>query len=167
MLAVTVRGICGLRFVQDDNREVLIDELKSHWPGAVFRNAPHRTRPLGQRIFQLSENAPPAALHLHVRGTNFQIKVWEALLKIPPATAVAYSDLARMLGRPDAARAVGNAVGRNPVAFLIPCHRVIRKGGDFGYYGEGPARKKAILAWEASRRRAAARTDTGVAASRP
>jgi AraC family transcriptional regulator of adaptative response/methylated-DNA-[protein]-cysteine methyltransferase len=162
LLAVTERGICGLRFVQEDNREALIDGLKGQWPGAVFNRAPDRTRPLSERIFQLSANDPPPALHLLVRGTNFQIKVWEALLKIPPATVVSYSGLARLLGRPDAARAVGNAVGRNPVAFLIPCHRVIRKGGDFGYYGEGPVRKKAILAWEASRRRTAGRTDVGV-----
>ncbi len=89
---------------------------------------------------------------MFVPGTAFQIKVWEALLRIPLGKAVAYEDIARYIGLPRAARAVGNAVGANPVPFLIPCHRVIPKGGGFGNYGEGPLRKMAILGWEAARR---------------
>jgi AraC family transcriptional regulator of adaptative response/methylated-DNA-[protein]-cysteine methyltransferase len=85
-------------------------------------------------------------------GTNFQIKVWEALLRIPPGAVISYEDLARRVGKPSAARAVGSAVGRNPISFLIPCHRAIRKMGITGDYHWGAARKKAILAWEAARR---------------
>ena len=83
-----------------------------------------------------------------IKGTNFQIKVWEALLKIPMGNVVAYEEIAKFIGRPKAVRAVGSAVAKNPVSFLIPCHRVIRKYGDFGNYQGGSARKKAILAWE-------------------
>lgn len=90
-------------------------------------------------------------LHLHVKGTNFQIQVWEALLRIPLGKAVTYTDIAQHIGVPQAARAVGNAVGRNPVSFLIPCHRVIRKTGRFGHYGGGPTRKKAMLGGESAR----------------
>jgi len=85
-----------------------------------------------------------------VRGTNFQIQVWQALLRIPLGAAVSYEELARFVGLPGGARAVGNAVGDNPIPFLIPCHRVIRKMGEFGNYGEGPLRKKVILGWEAA-----------------
>jgi len=88
---------------------------------------------------------------LLLMGTNFQIKVWEALLRVPPGAVVSYEDLARRLGKPSATRAVGSAVGRNPISFLIPCHRAIRKMGITGDYHWGAARKKAILAWEAAR----------------
>ena len=87
-------------------------------------------------------------LALHLRGTNFQLKVWEALLRIPEGALVSYDELAAWIGEPGAARAVGNAVGRNPIPLLIPCHRVIRKSGDFGGYRWGLPRKKAILGWE-------------------
>jgi AraC family transcriptional regulator of adaptative response/methylated-DNA-[protein]-cysteine methyltransferase len=115
----------------------------------MLQHEPDETLLLQQRVFDFSCDQPPAPVHLYVQGTNFQIKVWEALLKIPLGRAVAYEDIARHIGMPRAARAVGNAVGRNPIPFLIPCHRVIRKVGDFGNYGEGPARKKAMLGWEA------------------
>ena len=93
---------------------------------------------------------PPGPLHLYVQGTNFQIKVWEALIQIPLGEAVSYERIARKVGDPKASRAVGGAVGENLIPFLIPCHRVLRKNGEFGNYGEGPLRKKAILAWEAA-----------------
>jgi AraC family transcriptional regulator of adaptative response/methylated-DNA-[protein]-cysteine methyltransferase len=85
-----------------------------------------------------------------VKGTNFQVKVWEALVRIPPGCAASYEEIASRIGARKAVRAVGSAIARNPVAFLIPCHRVIRKTGAFGEYGWGPARKKAMLAWEAA-----------------
>jgi AraC family transcriptional regulator of adaptative response/methylated-DNA-[protein]-cysteine methyltransferase len=85
-----------------------------------------------------------------IAGTNFQIKVWEALLRIPVGTVVTYEEIAICIGLPKAVRAVGSAVGKNPVSFVIPCHRVVRKTADFGNYGGGPARKKAMLAWESS-----------------
>ena len=150
LLAVTDRGICALRFVQPgDHPDQLVAWLRFHWPQATMQRSQTRTRRLHEQVFTFTPDREPAPVHLYVQGTNFQIKVWEALLKIPLGKAVSYEDIARHIGMPRAARAVGNAVGRNPIPFLIPCHRVIRKMGDFGNYGEGPARKKAMLGWEA------------------
>jgi AraC family transcriptional regulator, regulatory protein of adaptative response / methylated-DNA-[protein]-cysteine methyltransferase len=150
MIALTDRGICALRFVREAGGEALVSGLRAGWPRAVILEDTQGTRGTAERIFSFPPGHTPAPLHIFVRGTNFQIKVWEALLRIPVGRAVTYEDLARHIGMPGASRAVGNAVGANPIPFLIPCHRVIRKAGDFGNYGEGPARKKAILAWEAS-----------------
>jgi AraC family transcriptional regulator of adaptative response/methylated-DNA-[protein]-cysteine methyltransferase len=151
LLAITERGICGLRFVRNGDRKELVDELKKKWPNANVSCNPDETRPLVKKIFDFSVENNSAPLCLYIKGTNFQIKVWEALLKISLGKAVSYEDVALHIGMPKAARAVGNAVGQNPIPFLIPCHRVIQKLGDFGNYGEGRARKKAILGWEASR----------------
>jgi AraC family transcriptional regulator of adaptative response/methylated-DNA-[protein]-cysteine methyltransferase len=104
------------------------------------------TAPLVTRIF--SDHKTGSALQLHLRGTNFQIKVWEALLNIPTGTVTTYEQIALNIGKPRAIRAVGSAVGDNPIAYLIPCHRVIRKSGEFGNYMWGSARKKAILVKE-------------------
>ncbi|MBL0716163.1 MAG: methylated-DNA--[protein]-cysteine S-methyltransferase [Desulfosarcina sp.] len=151
LLAATARGLCNVSFVQKNGRETVLKDLKHQWPRAAIRHHPRNTAPLLEKVFAFSQERKPAPLHLYVKGTNFQIKVWEALLRIPLGEAVTYEDIARHIGRPQAARAVGNAVGRNPIPFLIPCHRVIRKMGDFGYYGGGPARKKALLGWESAR----------------
>jgi AraC family transcriptional regulator of adaptative response/methylated-DNA-[protein]-cysteine methyltransferase len=150
MLAVTERGICGLHFIQKDGEEGLAAWLEKSWPKATVVKDQEATRSLAERVFSFPADTPPAPLHLFVRGTNFQIKVWEALLKIPLGRAVSYEDVARHIGLPSASRAVGSAVGANPIPYLIPCHRVIKKMGSFGNYGEGPERKKAILAWEAA-----------------
>ncbi len=136
--------------MRDGNKKSLVRWLKNNWQSASLECKPEKTRPLIDQIFDFSSGQDSAPLHLYVKGTNFQIKVWEALLGIPPGKAVCYEDIARHIGLPKAARAVGNAVGQNPIPFLIPCHRVIRKMGDFGNYGEGPTRKKAILGWEAA-----------------
>lgn len=151
MLAVTARGICALSFLQERNREPIVKDLRRQWPHANITADFHKTSPLVSRVFDFSQNHDPAALHLYVKGTNFQIKVWDALLKIPLGRVATYESIARHIGLPRAARAVGNAVGQNPIPFLIPCHRVIRKSGAFGNYGSGPARKKAMLGWEAAR----------------
>jgi AraC family transcriptional regulator, regulatory protein of adaptative response / methylated-DNA-[protein]-cysteine methyltransferase len=150
LLAVTDRGICALSFVQAGDRKQPIADLEGQWPQATIRFDPQASAGLLDSIFGYPHRHPPAPLYLFVKGTNFQIKVWEALLKIPLGQAVTYEDIARHVGMPKAARAVGNAVGRNPIPFLIPCHRVIRKMGQFGYYGGGPARKKAMLGWEST-----------------
>jgi len=150
LLAVTERGICALTFVQDEDRQEPLADLERQWPRAAIRRDPKATAGLLAQVFGFPRDNPPAPLYLFVKGTNFQIKVWEALLKIPLGRAVTYEDIARHIGLPRAARAVGNAVGRNPIPFLIPCHRVIRKMGVFGYYGGGPARKKAMLGWEST-----------------
>lgn len=150
LVAVTERGICGLSFVQEAPEESLVGNLKARWPGAGLRLSPEATAGVARRIFTFEAQSEPGPLHLFVRGTNFQIQVWEALIRIPFGKAVTYEDVARHIGMPNAPRAVGNAVGSNPIPFLIPCHRVIRKMGEFGNYGEGPQRKKAILGWEAA-----------------
>jgi len=148
-LAATGRGICALEFAGPRRRQELVDRLRRQWPAATLAHRPEETAVLLAKVFDFTPEHTPAPVHLHVQGTNFQIKVWEALLKIPLGKAVTYEDIARHIGMPRAARAVGNAVGRNPIPFLIPCHRVIRKMGEFGHYGGGSARKKAMLAWEA------------------
>jgi AraC family transcriptional regulator of adaptative response/methylated-DNA-[protein]-cysteine methyltransferase len=148
LLALTERGICGLHFVEDPNQA--LESLRRSWPRARLQAAAELTAGYMKRVFPFRPGAVPAPLHLYVRGTNFQIQVWQALLRIPLGAAVSYEELARFVGLPGGARAVGNAVGDNPIPFLIPCHRVIRKLGEFGNYGEGPLRKKAILGWEAA-----------------
>ena len=150
LLAVTQRGICGLSFVQEAPESTLVQRLRARWPGAEIAQDPGATAATAAKVFGFSPRQESAPLHLFVRGTNFQIQVWEALLRIPLGKAVTYEDIARHIGMPTASRAVGNAVGDNPIPFLIPCHRVIRKMGEFGNYGEGPLRKKAILGWEAA-----------------
>lgn len=146
-VATTARGICALAFVSSDDPEQPLRELRKRWPGAVVRADQDATREAACTAFGGSTNA----LSLFLKGTNFQIRVWEALLRIPAGRAVTYEDIARDIGAPTAMRAVGAAVGQNPVAFLIPCHRVLRKSGVFGDYHWGITRKKAILAWESSR----------------
>ena len=152
LIAATDRGICALRFLWHDSTEAMVSELQDRWPLARIIEDPCRISALAKQIFGFSLPEAAAPLHLYVRGTNFQIQVWQALLKIPLGAAVTYEDIARHIGMPRAARAVGNAVGSNPIPFLIPCHRVIRKTGVFGNYGEGPLRKKAMLGWEAALR---------------
>lgn len=150
LLAVTERGVCSLAFPTD--RRKALEDLKAKWAGASFAEDPARTAPLLNRAFPRSRRNGTHTLTLFVRGTNFQLKVWQALLKIPAGSVVSYEDVAAHLGKPRAARAVGSAVGSNPIAFLIPCHRVIRKMGVVGDYAWGAARKRAILAWEAAHR---------------
>jgi len=151
LLAATRRGICYLEFVSEGQKRPAIDGIQKRWPRARVQQNQGRTRELIQRIFNFSMENGAAPLHLYVKGTNFQIKVWEALLTIPLGKAVTYEDVARHIGMPRAARAVGNAVGQNPIPFLIPCHRVIRKMGAFGNYAGGRERKKAMMGWEAAK----------------
>jgi len=147
LLAATERGICRLDFVQDDDPEPILATLARDWPAARRREDHGFTADLAERAFS-GRKGGCGRLALCVRGTNFQVQVWQALLRIPPGRVLSYEDVAATIGRPSAARAVGNAVGDNPVSYLIPCHRVIRKTGHFGYYGGGPLRKRAMLGWE-------------------
>jgi AraC family transcriptional regulator, regulatory protein of adaptative response / methylated-DNA-[protein]-cysteine methyltransferase len=147
LIATTDRGICGLAFVSPENRASTLDEMKSEWKNATWEEDAMLTRRLVEAIFTPSLKAP---ITLHLRGTNFQIKVWEALLRIPSGQVTSYENLADGLGNPTGARAVGNAVAHNPVAYLIPCHRVLRKVGEFGNYRYGSARKKAMLLREST-----------------
>ena len=150
MLATTDRGICGLNFVQNDERQPELENLKSRWQNATLIENADVTRPIVDRIFDPLSTKRSSPLHLVLNGTNFQIKVWEALIRIPMGAVVTYEDVAAFIGIRGASRAVGNAVGSNPVSFVIPCHRVIRKTAEFGNYGGGKARKMAILGWESA-----------------
>lgn len=151
LIATTERGICHLGFVQTSEGDT-IDNLAADWEQAKMIEDYKATAPLVTRIFSDIQSDSP--LKLHLRGTNFQIKVWEALLNIPTGSIITYEHIARQIGKPKALRAVGTAVGHNPIAYLIPCHRVIRKSGEFGNYLYGSARKKVILAKEFSVSRA-------------
>ena len=155
LLGLTGLGICWLSFVAGREREGSLDALAERWNSAQVRREDGLTRPVAERIFA---GAGPAAspLHLVLKGTNFQIKVWEALLRIPPGRVASYQEVAGWVGAPSAARAVGQAVGQNPIAYLIPCHRVIRRVGGLGEYRWGQARKLAILGWEAAQHQCAA-----------
>ena len=148
LLAVTTRGICWLRFIQQGNRRKAIEQLSLQWNEATLEENPSRTGSVLARIFSPVKNYQKP-LYLAVKGTNFQMKVWEALLRIPQGGFVSYQQMARHIGAPNATRAVANAVAANPIHYLIPCHRIIRSMGAFGYYQAGPERKKALLAWEA------------------
>jgi AraC family transcriptional regulator of adaptative response/methylated-DNA-[protein]-cysteine methyltransferase len=147
LLARTPRGVCALAFVEPGGREQALMDLRVKWRHARLEENPAATAPLIGQIFQ-PPDARAGNLNLLLNGTNFQIKVWEALLRIPSGSVVTYEDIALSIGMPKAARAVSNAVASNPVAVLIPCHRVIRKDGEFGGYHYGTARKKALLGWE-------------------
>jgi AraC family transcriptional regulator, regulatory protein of adaptative response / methylated-DNA-[protein]-cysteine methyltransferase len=148
LLAVTERGICGLSFLASGNGEEERAFLRQKWQAATLVEDSEETRRLATRIF--TPGADPAPLHLYVRGTNWQIKVWEALLRIPPGARLTYGDIAQEVCTIKASRAVGNAVGSNPIAYLIPCHRVVRQSGEAHRYRWGSERKQAILAWEAA-----------------
>ena len=147
-IAWTSRGLSALRFVDKDATGSTIDPLSEVWPSARLTRDTTEARRLAERIFNGSSRKP---LPLHVHGTNFQIAVWRALLAIPEGRLAAYGDIAQAIGRPNAVRAVGSAVGANPCGFVIPCHRVIRESGALGGFRWGLTRKQAMQAWEAAR----------------
>lgn len=149
LLGVTKRGVCALFFVQGNDRREVRQELHDRWPHARLVEDSSRTQQYVNRIFHASSSRSPVPLVLS--GTNFQIRVWEALLQIPPGRVLSYEDIAERIGKPKASRAVGNAVAKNPISYLIPCHRVIQSAGVTGNYRWGPLRKKAMLGWEFAR----------------
>ncbi|MDY6944031.1 MAG: methylated-DNA--[protein]-cysteine S-methyltransferase [Pseudomonadota bacterium] len=149
-LAQTQRGICRLAFPDSATADDSVKALTRLWPQASFVHDPAATAAMLGRVFRPSGANSNVLLHIH--GTNFQFQVWRALLTIPSGEVTSYGTLARRIDRPRAARAVGSAVGANPVAFLIPCHRVLRSLGELGGYHWGIDRKQAMLAWEAAQR---------------
>lgn len=149
LIGVTERGICHLSFVESSEGGA-VDELAAEWQKARMIENPRKTESFVEPIFNVGHHRDKP-LQVYLRGTNFQIKVWEALLQIPSGRVSTYQQIAEQVGRPGATRAVGTAVGHNPVPVLIPCHRVIRKLGEFGNYRYGAARKKALLGWELSK----------------
>lgn len=142
----TDRGLCGLAFSAETGAEAAMADMTARWPGATFAKDPAPLRDWVAAAF-----AQRGATRLHMIGAPFQIKVWEALLRIPSGHVTSYSELAQAVGHPRATRAVGTAVGRNPVSFLIPCHRALRKSGALGGYHWGLPVKRALLAWESAR----------------
>jgi len=143
----TDRGICGIGFAAETGPEPAMADLKSRWPKAHFVEDPTVLAPWANAAF----GKTPGEARLYLIGAPFQIKVWEALLSVPSGHVTSYSEIARAIGNPKAVRAVGTAVGRNPISYLIPCHRALRKTGDLGGYHWGLPVKRALLAWEAAR----------------
>lgn len=150
LLAQTSRGICRLEFFDAANPQPILQRLQADWPNAVLTQNPHATAITAQRIFHAVESAAASSLPLLLRGTNFQLQVWQALLKIPAGAVTSYGQLAKLLGQPNASRAIGTAVGQNPIGYLIPCHRVLRSDGNLGGYRWGLNRKQVILGYELS-----------------
>ncbi len=143
LVMATDRGICGIAFSAETGAEAAFADMKARWPQATFQEDPAAIAPLVAPILGQSGET-----RLHLIGGPFQIKVWEALLAIPSGHVTTYSDIANVIGNPRAVRAVGTAVGRNPISWLIPCHRAIRKSGGLGGYHWGLPVKRALLAWE-------------------
>lgn len=147
LIAQTGRGLCWLGFVVGGDRKIPLERLFEYWPLAHFTDDPARTRETAAKIMRIWGGAEEK-LNLHLYGTNFQLQVWQALMRIPCGGAVSYQSIANYIGKPKASRAVGSAVGANPVSLLIPCHRVIQSTGIVENYGWGTPRKKLILALE-------------------
>lgn len=153
LIAVTARGVCHLAFLELGGDTAALASLQKAWPKAELAPDPAATSAVAARIFgPRGKNKAARPERVIVAGTNFQAMVWRALLAVPSGRVTTYGEIARRIGRPSAARAVGRAVGSNSIAFLIPCHRVIQGLGALGGYRWGPARKRVILAWEAARR---------------
>lgn len=151
VLAVCDRGLCGSFFLPEPSDRLAKEAIQEYWPQAQCLRDDSKTFAYAKQLFDLSYSGGEP-FSLFVRGTPFQVQVWRALLEIPSGSLCTYSDLAGSVGRPTATRAVASAVGDNPISWLIPCHRVIRKGGYLGGYRWGLPRKKVMLAWEANQR---------------
>lgn len=159
LVAMTPRGICRMSFVGATSQEALLEQLSKQWPRSTLSHRPEATRYVVDALFlrveflkadQTPSAQTPGVLPLHVSGTNFQIAVWRALLTIPDGQLASYSQIAQSLGMPKSSRAVGNAVGANPIALWIPCHRVIQQSGALGGYRWGIETKQQVQAWEAA-----------------
>lgn len=148
LIGITERGICWLSFLPaDSNVKQELEAMKEHWHNSIFHESPEFTNEFVHRIFGANYKVS-RKLHLFVKGTNFQIKVWEALLTLPMGALTTYQDIACAIKNQNALQAVGSAIGANHIAYLIPCHRVIRKSGILGEYRWGSLRKKSLIGWE-------------------
>jgi AraC family transcriptional regulator of adaptative response/methylated-DNA-[protein]-cysteine methyltransferase len=151
LVMATERGLCGMAFADTGDEKAAFADMSRRWPKATYVEDKARTAPLAARIFDPKLWRPDRPLRVVLIGTDWEIRVWDTLLKIPLGKLTTYSDLAAKVGTPKAARAVGAAVGKNPVCFVVPCHRVVGKSGDLTGYHWGLTRKRAILGWEAAR----------------
>ncbi len=149
IIFATPYGVAGLGFVENGDIRAAYDDLTGRWPAARFRQDQGAILPLAARIFEPEKWQADQPVRVVLIGTDFEVRVWETLLKIPFGTAATYGKLAETVNRPRAARAVGAAVGRNPISFVVPCHRVVGASGKLTGYHWGMARKRAILGWEA------------------
>lgn len=147
IIGVTGRGICHLSFLQEGNRSTAVEELEGAWEKAQVRENSRNTELMASAIFHRKPGTHEK-LSVLVKGTNFQVKVWNALLEVPYGAVSTYQSLAKHIEQPNALQAVGSAVGANPIAYLIPCHRIIKKNLIIGEYHWGTERKKAMLGWE-------------------
>jgi AraC family transcriptional regulator of adaptative response/methylated-DNA-[protein]-cysteine methyltransferase len=151
LVAATERGLAGLAFADRGGKTRALDDMRRRWPQVRLREDAPRTAGLARRIFDPSLWRPDRPLRVVMIGTDFEARVWEALLQIPMGRVTTYSDIAKKIHAPKAARPVGAAIGKNPIAFVVPCHRVIGKCGDLTGYHWGLIRKRAMLGWEAGR----------------
>lgn len=150
VIGVTKRGVSTVLFLPTNNERAAVAKIRAQWPKAALVHDPARTAPYAKKIFALS--GKKQRIPIVLKGTNFQVQVWKALLAIPEGHAVSYADIAHTIGKPKAVRAVGSACGKNQLCYLIPCHRVLTSSGGLGGYNGGVERKETILAWEAARR---------------
>src|SRR5947199_1321206 len=155
LVMASARGLAGLAFADPGEEEAALEDMRSRWPRAGYVEDAPTTAALARRIFDPKLWRPDRPLRIVLIGTDFELRVWETLLGIPMGGAKTYSEIAAMLGKPSAARAVGAAVGKNPISFVVPCHRVVGKGGELCGYHWGITRKRAMLGWEAGRVEAA------------
>jgi len=156
LLMATERGLAGLALADAGKERAALADMKSRWPKANYVEDFVRTAPLARRIFDSSQWRPDQPLRVILIGTDWEVRVWETLLKIPMGRLTTYSTIAGKVGTPGAARAVGAAVGKNPICFVVPCHRVVGKSGELTGYHWGLTRKRAMLGWEAGQVAAAA-----------
>lgn len=147
LIATTGKGVCNLLFFDDE--EQAVEELKMLWPKANLEIGADSDHDTVRKFFNKNLDSPEK-IRLHLKGTDFQLKVWEALLRIPEGKLVSYSEIANQISQPTAQRAVGTSIGKNPVGYLIPCHRVIKSVGGIGEYRWGQERKMAIIGWESA-----------------
>lgn len=148
LIATTKRGICRLEFIDGEEADETITQLAEYWPNAHLVKDKKSTAKVIRQIFYQQKEQAEKPLTLLLQGTNFQLKVWQALLKIPEGNLISYGNLAQWIGHPKASRAIGTAIGNNPISYLIPCHRVLRANGEIGGYRWGVERKMAILGRE-------------------
>lgn len=148
LILATDKGLAGLGFADPGEEQSALEDMCERWPAAIYSHDQDATSSYAQRVFDPDKWREDQPLNVVMIGTDFEIRVWQTLLKIPMGQATTYSDVAASIGNPKASRAVGSAVGRNPISFVVPCHRVLAKGGQIGGYHWGLTRKRAILGWE-------------------